>query len=74
MCRRLESTSCDPVLFVSQPLEDIQHTSEFDRSFSVGEVMTDLEEQLGDAASVREEAVLEEMRTDVVALRRSIEE
>ena len=34
--RRLESTSRDLVPSVSQPLEIIQHTGEFDRPFSIG--------------------------------------
>ena len=67
-----EPTSRDPVSSVSQPLESIQHTSDFDRSFPVGEAMSDHEEQVREAASVCEDAALEEMRR-VVALRRSIE-
>ena len=55
--RRLESTSRDLVPSVSQPLEIIQHTGEFDRPFSIGVAMPGTEEQIREAASVREDAV-----------------
>ena len=71
--RRLESTSRDLVPSVSQPLEIIQRTSVFDRPISIGVAMPGTEDEIREATSVREDAAeREEMRAEVVALKRRV--
>ena len=53
----------DLVPSVSQPLGIIQHTSEFDRPFSIGIAMPGTEDQIREAVNVHEDAAeLEEMK------------
>ena len=58
---------------MSQPLEIIQHTSVFDRPISIGVAMPGTEDGIREATSVREDAAeREEMRAEVVALKRRV--
>ena len=58
---------------VSQPLEIIQRTSVFDRPISIGVAMPGTEDEIREATSVREDAAeREEMRAEVVALKRRV--